>query len=108
MRSIPTRDTRTHGSMTIPLSRTRSRTSIRLVPPAAPSTGLGHSLCRSFFCLSLRLTTRPRCAATRQRGKLPLQRAHLLAQVVVLGGQHLLARREMVIVFPPVETDLLG
>jgi hypothetical protein len=43
MRSIPTSETRTHASMTIPLSRTRSRTSIRLVPPAARSTGIEHS-----------------------------------------------------------------
>src|SRR5918993_3554844 len=39
IRSIPTRDTRTHASMTMPLSRTRSRTSMRLVPPGARSTG---------------------------------------------------------------------
>src|SRR5579871_391050 len=40
IRSIPTRETRTHASMTIPLSRTRSSTSIRLVPPAVLSTGI--------------------------------------------------------------------
>src|SRR5476651_503506 len=49
MRSIPTSDTRTHASMTIPLSRTRSRTSMRLVPPAARSTGIGRSSCFYFI-----------------------------------------------------------
>src|ERR687886_2159386 len=39
IRSMPTSETRTHASMTMPLSRTRSRTSIRLVPPGARSTG---------------------------------------------------------------------
>src|SRR5919198_4280022 len=39
IRSMPTSDMRTHASITIPLSRTRSRTSMRLVPPGARSTG---------------------------------------------------------------------
>src|SRR3954470_17671158 len=43
IKSIPTSETRTHASMTMPLSRTRSRTSIRLDPPAARSTGIAHS-----------------------------------------------------------------
>src|SRR5436305_961442 len=41
---MPTSDTRTHASMTIPLSRTRSRTSMRLVPPDALSTGMVYPL----------------------------------------------------------------
>src|SRR5580765_2438555 len=105
MRSIPTRDTRTHASMTIPLSRTRSRTSIRLVPPAARSTGIGHSLCRT--SISWHGLPRWRRAAARQRRELPFERTHLFAQPVVFRRQRLLARRQMVIVFPPVETDLL-
>src|SRR5205823_4199458 len=40
MRSMPTSDTRTHASITMPLSSTRSRTSIRLEPPEALSTGM--------------------------------------------------------------------
>src|SRR6185436_8759724 len=40
MRSIPTSETRTQASMTMPLSSTRSRTSMRLVPPEALSTGI--------------------------------------------------------------------
>ena len=37
IRSMPTRKSRTHASMTIPLSRTRSKTSIGLLPPEARS-----------------------------------------------------------------------
>src|SRR5207248_9004475 len=40
MRSIPTREIRTHASMTMPLSSTRSRTSIRLDPPDSLSTAI--------------------------------------------------------------------
>src|SRR5882757_1199726 len=40
IRSIPTREILTHASMTIPLSRIRSSTSIRLVPPGARSTAM--------------------------------------------------------------------
>src|SRR5947199_9106051 len=40
MRSIPTREIRTHASMTMPLSSTRSRTSIRLDPPDTLSTAI--------------------------------------------------------------------
>jgi hypothetical protein len=43
IRSMPTSETRTQASMTIPLSNTRSRTSTRLVPPAALSTGMSYS-----------------------------------------------------------------
>src|SRR5262245_44863843 len=96
MRSMPTSDTRTHASMTIPLSRTRSRTSMRLVPPAARSTGIEHSLFQ-------------RCrAAPHQRLQLTLERPYLLLQFFVLGRQSLLPRRQVVIELPPVETDLLG
>src|SRR6266850_2571447 len=104
IRSIPTSDTRTHASITIPLSSTRSRTSIRLVPPAARSTGIGHSLSRT--SISLHGLPRWRRPAPRQRRQLALQRADLLAQLVVLRRQRLLPWREMVIVFPPVETNL--
>src|SRR5215510_12853079 len=95
MRSMPTRETRTHASMTIPLSSTRSRTSIRLVPPAARSTGIEDSL---FQCGG---------APSHQRRQLALERAHLLLQFLVLGGQRLLARRQMVIELPPVQANLL-
>src|SRR5437762_3935852 len=95
MRSIPTKETRTHASMTIPLSSTRSRTSIRLVPPAARSTGIEHSLFH-------RGRTTPH-----QRRQLTLERAHLFLQLLVLRRERLLAGREMVIELPPVEADLL-
>src|SRR5262249_35993738 len=94
MRSMPTSDTRTHASMTIPLSRTRSRTSMRLVPPAARSTGIEPSLFQ-------------RCGpAPHQRLQLTLEGPHLLLQFLVLRRQRLLARREMMIELPPVEPDL--
>src|SRR5689334_22771248 len=104
IRSIPTSETRTHASMTIPLSRTRSRTSIRLVPPAARSTGIRYSLNPAWG----RASPRRRRTPTRQRRELPLERAHLLAQLLVLGRQQLLARGQMVIELPPVEAYLLG
>src|SRR5215213_10658656 len=40
IRSIPTSEILTHASITIPLSSTRSRTSIRLLPPGALSTAI--------------------------------------------------------------------
>ena len=40
IRSIPTRETRTQASMTMPLSSTRSRTSMRLDPPDTRSTAM--------------------------------------------------------------------
>src|SRR5262245_14408278 len=95
MRSMPTSETRTHASMTMPLSSTRSRTSIRLVPPAARSTGIEHSLSQSGS------------AATHQRRQLALERTHLLLQFLVLSRQCLLAGRQMMIELPPIQPDLL-
>src|SRR3954451_23131802 len=40
IRSMPTREMRTHASTTMPLSRIRSSTSMRLVPPGARSTAM--------------------------------------------------------------------
>src|SRR4051812_17288492 len=97
---MPTRETRTHASMTIPLSSTRSRTSIRLVPPGARSTGIDYySFCRLSQC---------RSAPPHQRGELPFQRPHLLFQFVVLRRERLLAWGKMMIELPPVETNLFG
>src|SRR5579872_876378 len=108
IRSIPTSETRTHASMTIPLSRTRSRTSIRLVPPAARSTGIRNSLAVPRATRGVRaLSEGGRGAPPCQRCNLPFERADLLAQILVLGRQRLLPRREVVVVFPPVEADLL-
>src|SRR5215510_12058136 len=56
IKSIPTSEILTHASMTIPLSRTRSRTSIRLVPPGVLSTAICF---RSFF---ISLENRAHCA----------------------------------------------
>src|SRR4051812_34515053 len=105
MRSIPTSETRTHASITIPLSRTRSRTSIRLVPPAVRSMGIEHSLCRT--SVWVRALSWRRRSPARQRRQLSLERADLLAQLVIFCRQRLFSRRQMVVVFPPVETDLL-
>src|SRR5436305_5389335 len=40
IRSMPTSEMRTQASMTMPLSSTRSSTSIKLVPPGVLSTGM--------------------------------------------------------------------
>src|SRR5438874_9642004 len=77
IRSIPTSETRTHASMTIPLSSTRSRTSIRLVPPAARSTGIGDSSDHSFL-----LHGRNR-SAPGDGGQPALERANLLFQLFI-------------------------
>src|SRR5437764_15399325 len=97
---MPTSETRTQASITMPLSRTRSRTSIRLEPPDALSTGM--SLLRSA----------PRRAApgrdgARLGGELSLEQPDLLAQGLVLGLVAIGSGREVVVVLPPVEPDLL-
>src|SRR5437763_663616 len=102
MRSMPTSETRTHASMTIPLSRTRSRTSMRLVPPAARSTGIGYSSGRC--CSRHRRDRSTPC----HRGEPALERPDLLFQLFILRRQLLLARREVMVEAPPVETNLLG
>src|SRR6266542_5625974 len=107
MRSIPTSETRTHASMTMPLSSTRSRTSIRLVPPAARSTGIEHSFSRHGRGAAASLQRAGRGSSASKRRELPLERADLLAERVVLGRQLLPARRQVVIEFPPVEANLL-
>src|SRR5689334_15757536 len=56
IKSIPTSEILTHASMTIPLSKTRSRTSIRLVPPGVLST----AICFGSFLVSLE--NRAHCA----------------------------------------------
>src|ERR1051325_10017047 len=43
-RSMPTNETRTHASITIPLSRTRSRTSMRELPLGVRSTAISSVL----------------------------------------------------------------
>src|SRR6185436_18633144 len=108
IKSMPTSETRTHASMTIPLSSTRSRTSIKLVPPAARSTAIEHSLCRRSVCQRQRLPGRRRGSPAAERCELSLERAHLLLQLRVFGRQQLLAGRQVMIVLPPVEANLFG
>src|SRR5437867_10225980 len=95
MRSMPTSETRTHASITIPLSSTRSRTSIRLEPPAARSTGIGHSsLHDSRDGADAELFQRGhRGAPTRHLSQLALQRANLSLQLLVLARERLFPRR---------------
>src|SRR5687767_2427575 len=99
IKSIPTRDTRTHASMTIPLSRTRSRTSIRLVPPAARST----AIVTAPYWFLLRTSS----GSPRQRREPAFHHPQLLAQLQVLLHHLLASRRQMTVVLPPIETDLL-
>src|SRR4051812_25489175 len=104
---MPTRETRTHASMTIPLSRTRSRTSIRLVPPAARSTAIA----KTPWSRSVpgRCRRAPAAAARRRQCRHALfEQTKLLAQLEVLLNDLLAARRKMAVVLPPVEADLLG
>src|SRR6185436_111456 len=99
---MPTSDTRTQASMTMPLSRTRSRTSIRLLPPAARSTAMWELLSRVSAIASASR------AGTRQGSNPAFEALHLLAQVQIL-LKHLFApRREVTVVLPPIEADLLS
>src|SRR2546421_8578928 len=106
IRSIPTSETRTHASMTMPLSRTRSRTSMRLDPPDARSTamrcslGPGSEVARGLVAFGCR-------GAAGQRLDPALEQPHLLTEAFVLhlGLAH--SRRQVVVVLPPVEPDLL-
>src|SRR5947209_3824513 len=101
MRSMPTSETRTHASMTIPLSRTRSRTSMRLVPPAARSTGIGDSSTHFFL-------RRGRNRSASGNGSEPaLERTDLFLEFLVLSRQHLFAGRKVMIETPPIEPNLL-
>src|SRR6185436_7854003 len=91
IRSIPTSEMRTHASITMPLSRTRSRTSMRLLPPAVRSTtATAHP---SFGCCahSLQLLLELRDAR--------LQPRDLVARAIA---------RETRFVPPPVQPDLFG
>src|ERR1700681_2101070 len=104
-RSIPTRETRTQASMTMPLSRTRSRTSIRLVPPEALSTGMISSPLVLLDGLSP--APWPGRLRGRQRVDLGFEKTHLLAQGLVLDRKLVGCDGEVRIVPPPVQADLL-
>src|SRR5213082_2915400 len=83
IRSMPTSDTRTHASITIPLSRTRSRTSMRLDPPAARSTGIVRSWLAA-FASSLSGERGAPAGFGFEIGKPLLERRELGAQLLVL------------------------
>src|SRR5437879_5169904 len=100
MRSMPTSETRTQASITMPLSSTRSRTSIRLVPPDALSTGMS-------LLQSASVCAAPGGCGAGERLELPLEQADLLAQRIVLRVVAVAPGRQVVIVLPPVQADLL-
>src|SRR5215212_4596826 len=141
IKSMPTREILTHASITMPLSSTRSRTSIKLVPPGALSTaicfgsffgswknehtarGLTALLapCKnpSQFIHALRNATRrfrfPRPSLTDSCGcsgccdfsDLEFEFRKTFTQLQVLGFGTLGACRQICIVAPPVQSNLL-
>src|SRR5262249_33265287 len=110
IRSMPTSETRTQASMTIPLSSTRSRTSMRLVPPVVRSTGIGSSsafLPLLLFLWSAGAACGRRSAILGEQGHLRLERGELAPQIVALAHRARAAGSEVRVVFPPVEPDLL-
>src|SRR5436190_2099257 len=100
IRSMPTSETRTQASNPMPLSSTRSRTSIGLVPPDALSTGMS-------LLQSASVRAAPGRDSAGERLELPFEQADLLAQRVVLGLIAVSPGREVVVVFPPVQADHL-
>src|SRR2546427_158707 len=104
IRSMPTRETRTQASMTMPLSSTRSRTSMRLVPPTVRSTGIRQP--PSTPPGSCRAPT-SKLPPTGERRDPVLQDLDLFTQVRILRRDTLVAGREVMIVPPPVQPDLL-
>src|SRR6187455_3358958 len=112
MRSIPTSETRTQASMTIPLSSTRSRTSIRLEPPAARSTAihclLGNLPLRSPPIEPLGAQSGSALRRTWRRFQLPLESSNFFLELLVFHRQLVAPQREMTIVTPPVQPDLFG
>src|SRR5689334_4706222 len=107
IRSMPTSETRTQASITMPLSSTRSSTSMRLVPPEALSTGICPTPCWLRPVAACRALAPRRRRPASQRFHLPLQQAHLMAELLFLQLHLLPPRRQVLIVAPPVEADLL-
>src|SRR3982751_5743329 len=102
---MPTSETRTQASMTMPLSRTRSSTSMRLVPPEARSTAMKTPW-------MLRRVPRRGPAFRRrhlasQRFDLALEQPHLFAQLILFQLDLVTPRREVLVITPPVQADLL-
>src|SRR5262249_32623020 len=102
--------------MTIPLSRTRSGTSMRLVPLAAFSTGMRLLPPLTFVIPAARRPLRlaperghriPGRGAGRERFELALELPDLALQLLVFGLGEVLAGREVVVVLPPIHPDLL-
>src|SRR4026208_1504463 len=109
--SIPTSATQTHTSMTMPLSRIRSTTSARFVPPTL-SIAMGDSLCSRYVRRAPCARSSQLDAGTErlpgQRRDLQLERFDFLAQLVALRRADLPARRQASIEPPPIDAELLG
>src|SRR5215218_7233058 len=104
---MPTSETRTQASMTMPLSSTRSRTSMRLVPPGVRSTGMSVPL-----LLLAAAAAGPR--RRRRRDALLLELDLQLGDARLEPPDHLVlvsvgGRRvyQALVVAPPVQSDLL-
>src|SRR5262245_23074420 len=120
IKSMPTSETRTQASMTMPLSNTRSRTSTRLVPPAALSTGMVYSSNESNWSQQSRASFGPACPARARRtlwrtgrrwtgrrrcdAQLAFERFDPLFELMPLDGPGP-SRRQVPVVHPPVESD---
>src|SRR3954463_10632314 len=104
---MPTSETRTQASMTMPLSSTRSRTSMRLVPPEALSTGIVRLPCWLHPAAARSGLPLGRGRLAGQRIHLALEQPDLLAKLFLLHFHLLPAGREVLVVPPPVESDLL-
>src|SRR5688572_19714249 len=112
---MPTSETRTHASMTMPLSSTRSRTSMRLVPPAARSTVILTAPSAMWAGAEAPATgihasrARPGLTASRARQgqDAQLQFAQLFTQREIFLYHLFASGRQVPVVLPPVEPDLL-
>src|SRR5947209_2215057 len=104
---MPTSETRTQASITMPLSRMRSRTSMRLVPPGARSMG-GMGVALPLSCSSWRWGW---CDGRDGRAiqlPLQLQNAGFQTRDRVFGRWVCETSHQRPVVSPPVEPDLLG
>src|SRR5207248_8265003 len=110
MRSMPTREMRTQASITIPLSRTRSSTSIRLDPPDTRSTAIDSLLWR--FQINLTFSPPRYAGFSSGHANIPARNSGpSLSRSfcnLVYAGEYRRLHGQVWIVFPPVHPDLLG
>src|SRR5205807_352219 len=96
IRSMPTREIRTQASITMPLSRTRSRTSIKLDPPDMRSTAMNLPPPSDQLGFTPAVA-RPRGSGTRHHTS-PLRKR---------GRGNRRWHGQVRVIFPPVQSDLL-